>query len=143
MDLRLIKKIISLLESSQLSELSVEHEGFAISLKKQNSHVAYEPIAANSIVSTSAEIAPGAKTPLGTEVSAPMVGTFYHASGPDKPPYIQVGDRITAGATIGIIEAMKMMNAIPSPISGIVEKICVPNASGVEFGQALVIIKQD
>lgn len=143
MDLRLIKKLISLLEDSQLAELSLEKEGFAISLKKHPVNMTYQSIPTTSLVTTPAEKAHTMTQASGTEVSAPMVGTFYHASAPDKPPYIKVGDRIAAGSTIGIIEAMKMMNAIPSPISGVVEKICVPNASGVEFGQALIIVKQD
>lgn len=142
MDLRLVKKLISLLEDSQLSELSLEQEGFSLSLKKAAPPLYQQPL------SIMAPQAPAQQTPppetfTGIEITAPMVGTFYHASAPDKPPYVKVGDRITKGTTVGIIEAMKMMNALPSPVSGVVEKICVPNAAGVEFGQVLLMIRQD
>jgi acetyl-CoA carboxylase biotin carboxyl carrier protein len=145
MDLQLIKKLIKLLEDSSLGELSVEKDGFAISLKKTS----LAPASVMPLTDSSRALQ-SASTPAredshssGVPVTSPMVGTFYHASAPDKPPYVRVGERVSKGSTIGIIEAMKMMNMIPSPISGRVEKICVDNGSAVEFGQTLVIIARD
>lgn len=139
MDLRLLKKLISLLEQSQLSELSVTQEGFSISLKKTPSIKYHHPLPPPAAPAQAEQPSPAP----GIAVPSPMVGTFYHASAPDKPPYVQVGHKVTQGQTIGIIEAMKMMNSIESPISGTVVDICVPNGMGVEFGQALIIVKQD
>ena len=141
MDLRLIKKLITLLEQSQLAELSVEQDGLSLSLKKNMTAL---PTLAPQPTMAAPQQAPAptqALTPVGTEVHSPMIGTFYHASAPDKDPYVRPGDKVQKGDTIGIVEAMKMMNAIPSPVSGTVAKICTPNATGVEFGQVLMIIE--
>lgn len=76
-------------------------------------------------------------------VESPMVGTFYHAPSEDAAPFISVGDKISKGQVIGIIEAMKLMNEIPSEVDGIVEEILVDNETIVEFGQPLVRVRKE
>lgn len=75
-------------------------------------------------------------------VESPMVGTFYHAPAEDADPFVSVGDRVTKGQIIGIIEAMKLMNEIPSEVDGIVEEILVDNETVVEFGQPLIRMRK-
>ncbi|MGB5689050.1 MAG: acetyl-CoA carboxylase biotin carboxyl carrier protein, partial [Woeseiaceae bacterium] len=76
------------------------------------------------------------------EVTAPMVGTFYSASSPGAAAYVQVGDRVSEGDTLCIIEAMKMMNQIESDVSGVIKSIRIQNGEPVEFGQVLFVIDQ-
>jgi acetyl-CoA carboxylase biotin carboxyl carrier protein len=73
-------------------------------------------------------------------ITAPMVGTFYRASSPTTPPYVEVGDQISVGQTVCIIEAMKLMNDLPSEVAGKVVKLCAENGSTVEFGQQLFLV---
>ena len=76
-------------------------------------------------------------------VKSPMVGTFYRAPAPDAPPYVEMGDRVTRGQTVCIIEAMKLMNEIEAEISGVVVKILLENTQPVEFGQELLWIRPE
>jgi acetyl-CoA carboxylase biotin carboxyl carrier protein len=93
------------------------------------------------------EAAPPAASAASTEklheIASPIVGTFYRSSSPDTEPFVQVGDRISAGKTLCIVEAMKLMNEIESDVSGTVVKILVENAQPVEYNQPLVLIKLD
>ncbi len=75
------------------------------------------------------------------EITSPMVGTFYRASAPDEPPFVSVGDRISTGQTVCIIEAMKLMNEIEAEFSGEVVEVLVENSEPVEFGQTLIRVK--
>ena len=74
-------------------------------------------------------------------VSSPMVGTVYLQSGPGEPPFVKVGDRVSAGDVIFIIEAMKVMNQIPAPHGGVVKSVEVENGQAVEFGEVLMVIE--
>jgi acetyl-CoA carboxylase biotin carboxyl carrier protein len=80
---------------------------------------------------------PAAKTPRGAVETSPMVGVYYAAQSPGEPPFVKVGQTITAGETLGIIEAMKIMNPIEATQSGVVEEILVKNGEVIQFGQAL------
>jgi len=75
------------------------------------------------------------------EVTSPMVGTFYRAPAPDAPPYVEVGDRVSTGQTVCILEAMKLMNELECEVSGTIREICVENADPVEYGQVLFRIE--
>jgi len=75
------------------------------------------------------------------EVTSPMVGTFYRAPAPDAPAYVEVGDRVSLGQTVCILEAMKLMNELESEVSGTIREICVQNADPVEYGQVLFRIE--
>jgi acetyl-CoA carboxylase biotin carboxyl carrier protein len=77
------------------------------------------------------------------EILSPMVGTFYRAPAPDAPPYVEVGDRVTRGQTLCILEAMKLMNELEAEVSGVMREITVQNAEPVEYGQALFRIERD
>lgn len=90
-----------------------------------------EPVPANSQASNGADL---------LSVTSPMVGTFYRSSSPSTQPFVQIGDRIAVGQTVCIIEAMKLMNDMPSEVSGRIVKICVDNGSTVEYGQQLFLV---
>lgn len=85
--------------------------------------------------------ASGAAVPCGNVVKAPLVGTFYAASAPDKPPFVTVGKRVKKGDVLMIIESMKLMNEVQSDFDGVVEEILVSNGQAVEFDQPIMIIK--
>jgi acetyl-CoA carboxylase biotin carboxyl carrier protein len=147
MDIRKVKKLIELIEGSDIMELEI-HEGeesVRISrsprtmladprLSVQQAH-AMEP-------TNSADGHPGAASATeGHAIKSPMVGTFYRAPSPSTPVFAEVGQHINTGDVIGIIEAMKMMNQIESDKSGVVIAILAENGQPVEFDQPLLIIK--
>ena len=158
MDIRKIKKLIELLESSQLTELEI-HEGeetVRLSRAQNNAPVTHYapappayaapaamPAAAPPVESAGATDSAAAETqlPAGHEVRSPMVGTYYGASSPDAPPFVKVGQSVQAGDTLCIIEAMKMFNQIEADKSGKVAAILVENGQPVEFDQPLFIIQ--
>ena len=86
------------------------------------------------------EAAPGKKT---VEIKSPMIGTFYRSSNPDTPPFVSVGDKVTKGQTVCIIEAMKLFNEIESEVSGTIVKALLENASPVEYDQVLFVVEPD
>ena len=86
--------------------------------------------------------APVAPVPAGIEITSPMVGTFYSRSSPEAPAYVNVGDSVSVGQTLCIIEAMKVMNEIKAETSGVVKKILVENATAVQFGQPMFLIEK-
>jgi acetyl-CoA carboxylase biotin carboxyl carrier protein len=154
MDLRKIKKLIDLLEESNLAELEI-HEGEetvrlsrvptgGIALAPMQAHAPAAP-AAHPIAATPAAAAPATTDeapglPAGHVVKAPMVGTFYAASTPGAPAFVKVGQQVRAGETLGIIEAMKMFNQIEADATGTVAAILVEDGSAVEFDQPLFVI---
>jgi len=152
MDIRKVKKLIELLDESGIAEIEITEgeESVRISRYAQNVPAAVAPmaapIAAPAAVAPAA--APAAAAPVaeveddGSEVTSPMVGTYYSASSPGAAAYVQVGDRVNEGDTLCIIEAMKMMNQIETDVSGIVKSIRVQNGEPVEFGQVLFVIDQ-
>lgn len=87
-----------------------------------------------------AEPAPGKKT---VEIKSPMIGTFYRSSNPDSPPFVSVGDKVSKGQVVCIIEAMKLFNEIESEVSGTVVKVLVENSSPVEYDQVLFLVEPD
>lgn len=100
------------------------------------------PLAQVSVMQQSAEVsASSAAVPSGNVVKAPLVGTFYAASAPDKPPFVTVGKRVKKGDVLMIIESMKLMNEVQSDFDGVVEEILVNNGQAVEFDQPIMIIK--
>ncbi len=156
MDIRKVKKLIELIDESGVAEIEIKEgeESVRISRQQNNSVVmstpyqaAPAPIAAaapQAVVPEQAPVAaatPAAKEPSGHIVKSPMVGTFYRASSPGAKPFAEVGDDITAGSTICIIEAMKMLNQIEADISGKISAILVENGQPVEFGQPLFSIE--
>ncbi|MFC3902351.1 acetyl-CoA carboxylase biotin carboxyl carrier protein [Acinetobacter marinus] len=132
MDIRKIKKLIDLMIESDLQALEVKEGDQAISLTRRN------PVVAGT-VATAAPVAeaPVVKTPRGAIETAPMVGVFYAAPNPGEPPFVKVGQTISAGETLGIIEAMKIMNPIEATQSGVIDEILVKNGDIIQFGQPL------
>ena len=149
MDIRKVKKLIELLESSGIAELEITEgeESVRITRTPAGTPVyAPAPIAAAAPAPAApapaapAAAAEPADTPDGTRVEAPMVGTFYSAPSPDAEPFVRVGDEVSPGDTLCIIEAMKMMNQIEAEIGGRIAAIQVQNGEPVEFGQVLFVI---
>ena len=94
-------------------------------------------------------IQPAAKAAIGSiadglvAVTAPMVGKFYSAPAPSDPPYVEVGSKVAVGATVGLIEVMKVFTGVKAEVAGVIEQILVPNGEYVEFGQALFLLRPD
>lgn len=146
MDLNKIKELINIVESTGINGLSIEEGDTKIEIKKQpDGSVFASPLPIQAAQSAAAKKEVQAATPdlhgL-TAIKAPMTGTFYAAPSPDMPPFVKVGDRIAVGQPVCIVEAMKTFNEIESDIGGVVEKIIVRNQEPVEFGQALILVKE-
>ena len=144
MDLESIYALMERFERSSLTGLELEQNGTRLKLDKTVA-VAAAPaaaVAAGSAVQTPAAPAPQSEAQSGTQdegeyIKAPLVGTFYAAAGPDAEPFVKVGDQVKKGDTLCIIEAMKLMNEIPSEVDGTVAEICVGNGQVVEYNQPL------
>lgn len=135
-----VKELISLLNENDLTEISVKNGDKEIVIKKDKTVVTSSaPVAQTTPVSVTP--APVPKSDTRRKITSPMVGTFYTASSPTATPFVEVGDVITEGQVVCIIEAMKLMNEIESDISGKVVEICVQNGEAVEFGQTLMYVE--
>lgn len=150
MDIRKIKKLIEMLEESDLVEIEVKEgeESVRISRASQSSSVmvpspamaaAPAPVASAPAVSDSDQ-AEDSGVPEGHTVRSPMVGTFYRSSSPESPPFVEVGQTVSVGDTLCLIEAMKMFNQIEADKAGKVLAILVENGQPVEFDQPLFVI---
>ena len=133
MDIRKIKKLIDLMIESDLQAIEVKEGDQSIALTRRN------PVVANGVAPTVPQNdAPIKKAaPRGAIETSPMVGVFYAAPNPGEAPFVNVGQTISAGETLGIIEAMKIMNPIEATQSGVVEEILVKNGDVIQFGQPL------
>lgn len=149
MDIRKVKKLIELLETSGLAELEIKEGEDSVRISRQSTYLApASPPASAPAPTASAPPEPSPdkpddspQTPAGHQVKAPMVGTFYRAPSPTAKPFIEVGQTVAAGQTLCIIEAMKMMNPIESEVEGTVAAIMVENGEPVEYGQLLFVIQ--
>jgi len=133
MDIRKIKKLIDLMIESDLQAIEVKEGDQSIALTRRNPVVA----AAIPAMPAPSASAPVTKTPRGAVETSPMVGVFYAAPSPGEATFVKVGQTISAGETLGIIEAMKIMNPIEATQSGVVEEILVKNGDVIQFGQPL------
>ena len=157
MDIREIKKILELMKENDLSEFEMEDQGFRLAVKRRSgpesqvvlaapltgvSPAVAAPVAA-APAAGAAPAAPSAKDDDGdlVPVKSPIVGTFYRAPAPDAEPFITVGQEVDEDTVVCIVEAMKVMNEIKAEMRGIVRKICVENATPVQFGQPLFKIE--
>ncbi len=156
MDLNLIRKLVKIVDTSGITDLEIEEDGLRIKVAKKirnnqaNSQpqmiVQSESVAAPvSSTAVTEEKAPTEKSeePTGNihEINSPIVGTFYRAPAPDADPYVQVGDSVSSGTVLCVVEAMKLMNEIESDVSGKVVKILVENGKPVEYNQPLFFIE--
>lgn len=145
-DARLIRRLAGILNDTGLSEIEVEHQGLKIRVARTLSAAA--PLAVAAPVQQAAAppapevaaIAPAAVAAAGESVKSPMVGTIYLQPQPDAPAFVKVGDVVSEGQTLMIVEAMKTMNPIPAPRAGKILEILVLNGQPVEFGEPLAII---
>jgi acetyl-CoA carboxylase biotin carboxyl carrier protein len=156
MDIRKVKKLIELLDESGIAEIEITEGEEAVRISRYPTGAAAAPAPAYappppaapaSQASTPASAQPSepATAPPeedGFQIKAPMVGTYYSASSPGAAAYVQVGDRVSEGDTLCIIEAMKMMNQIEADVSGVIKSIRVQNGEPVEYGQTLFVIDQ-
>ncbi len=154
MDLRKIKKLIELLEESQLGEIEI-HEG-----EESVRLIRYAPAAATSVAVAPVSAAPSAQSlpaeeqdsgtdspeatglPDGEVVRSPMVGTFYSSPNPETPAFVQVGGQVAVGDTLCLVEAMKMFNQIEAEFAGEVVAILVEDGQPVEFDEPLFVIRK-
>lgn len=147
-DTKLVRQLAELLDETGLTEIEVEDEGRKIRVARQISGVVAAAPVAVAAAPAAAAAAPAAAPPAETDlkshpgaVKSPMVGTVYLSAEPGSAPFIKEGATVSAGDTLVIVEAMKVMNPIQAPKSGKVVKICVANEQPVEYDQPLVVIE--
>ena len=151
MDLRKLKKLIDLVEESGIAELELTEDGEKVRISRNftssaptQQHYApahySAPPQGHAPQAAIAAVADAPAVETGHTVKSPMVGTFYRSSSPDSKPFVEVGDTVSVGDTLCIIEAMKLLNEIESDKAGVVKKILVDNGLAVEYGEPLFII---
>jgi acetyl-CoA carboxylase biotin carboxyl carrier protein len=155
-DPRLVRKLADILKETDLSEIEVEHGELKIRVARQMSaapqpQLLAQPQTMTTYLPTAPNLAPApsqqtppvaeAKAQKADAIKSPMVGTVYMQPQPGSPSFIKIGDKVKAGQTLLIIEAMKTMNPIPSPKDGVVADILVADGQPVEFGEPLVVFE--
>ena len=151
MDIRKVKKLMELLEESGMSEIEIKEGEESVKISRYGNSPAPAQHPIQSFVQQQAPVssAPTSQTAspneqpqeTGQSVTSPMVGTFYSAPSPTAKPFVSIGQKINQGDTVGIIEAMKIMNQIESDQSGTVIEILVNDGEAVEFGQSLIVVE--
>ena len=153
MDLRKLKKLIDLVQESGIGEIEITEGEEKVRISRQApgvpmmmappqmQHVALGMPAASGTAEAGAAAAPAPAEPKGHTLKSPMVGTFYRAPSPGAPAFVDVGQSVTKGQTLCIIEAMKLLNEIESDATGTVKAILVENGQPVEYGQPLFLIE--
>ena len=157
MDIKQIQELVKLINKTNIGEITIEEEGVKITVKQKKDPVQHIIAGGQSSQVYSAPpqqqappqpspppaAAPPAETPKTDNyitIKSPMIGTFYRQSGPDKPLFVNVGDEVTVGKVVCIIEAMKLFNEIESEVKGTIVKILVEDASPVEYDQPLFLV---
>ena len=159
MDFKQIQELIKMINKSQIGEVTIEQKDFRITIKQKEenitqvvSHAApvhmppVQQVAPQQLASTSQPSSSQDQKAVSSDanlitIKSPMIGTFYRKSSPDKPNFVEVGDEISTGKVVCIIEAMKLFNEIESEVSGKVVKILVEDASPVEYDQPLFLVE--
>ncbi len=157
MDIKQIQELVKLINKTNIGEITIEEEGVKITVKQkkdpvQNIYTGGQPSQnfGNTSPLVAAAAAPATVATITAElpkpdnyitIKSPMIGTFYRQSGPGKPIFINVGDEVTNGKVVCIIEAMKLFNEIESEVSGRIVKILVEDASPVEYDQPLFLVE--
>jgi acetyl-CoA carboxylase biotin carboxyl carrier protein len=143
MDIRKVKKLIELIEASDIVEIEIKEgeESVRISRACAPAAVSYQaPVATLAAAAAPKEVLAEASTIKGNIIQSPMVGTFYRSPSPSSPVFVEVGKHVKVGDVVCIVEAMKMMNQIEADHAGVVEAILVEDGEPVEFDQALITI---
>jgi acetyl-CoA carboxylase biotin carboxyl carrier protein len=156
-----IRDLIDFIAQTGLNEVDIETKELKLHVKREPDQkvlkssaqvmAAPMPVAPAPVAPAAVAPAPAAPKPEKAatvasntvEVKSPMIGTFYRTANPDSPPFVSVGDKITKGQTVCIIEAMKLFNEIESDVSGTIVKVMVENASPVEYDQVLFVVEPD
>jgi acetyl-CoA carboxylase biotin carboxyl carrier protein len=159
MDFKQIQELIKMVNKSNIGELTIEQKDFRVTIKQKEEHItqvvssaaqapvysmAPQPAAGQQPASSgaSAEKPKGAEASSSTvTIKSPMIGTFYRRSSPDKPNLVDIGDDVTSGKVVCIIEAMKLFNEIESEVNGKIVKVLVEDASPVEYDQPLFLVE--
>jgi acetyl-CoA carboxylase biotin carboxyl carrier protein len=159
MDFKQIQELVKMVNKSNISELSIEQDKFKITIKQKDNEPpvytvpAVAPVyqqvpQAAPVAQPSQATAPAAEAPKAdakadnlVTIKSPMIGTFYRSPGPDKPSFVNVGDEVSSGKVVCIIEAMKLFNEIESEVSGKIVKVLVDDASPVEYDQPLFLVE--
>lgn len=152
MDIKKIQELVKLITKTNIGEISIEEKDFKITIKQkkeatqnfvapqfQQAPQQLPPVPASKTEKPKEEPAP--KVDNLVTIKSPMIGTFYRQAGPGKPIFINVGDEVTEGTVVGIIEAMKLFNEIESEVTGKIIKVLVEDASPVEFDQPLFLVE--
>jgi acetyl-CoA carboxylase biotin carboxyl carrier protein len=153
MDIRKVKKLIEMLENSSLNEIVIKEGEESVKLVKSAGNIQTPQMIAASpqlLAPAIEEKEPEEKTKeepedkiiSGKSINSPMVGTFYSSPNPGADSFVKVGDKVSEGDVLCIIEAMKMMNEVKSDYSGIIKEILISDADPVEYGEALFIIEE-
>ncbi|MBS1749927.1 MAG: acetyl-CoA carboxylase biotin carboxyl carrier protein [Bacteroidetes bacterium] len=158
MDFKQIQELIKIINKSNIGELTLEEKDFKITIKQKEEQVTQlvSPAIPSATYSAQYPITPSVSSEPGTEkpktsatpkadnlitIKSPMIGTFYRRASPDKPILVEVGDEVTPGKVVCIIEAMKLFNEIESEVSGRLVKVLVEDASPVEYDQPLFLVE--
>lgn len=163
MEYKQIQELLKAVNKSNISELSIKDGDFEITIKQANTETQFVAVQASMpqmmqpapqqmmqapqapqqqiAAAPAASSAPAAEASNTVTIKSPMIGTFYRSSGPDKPPFVGVGDEIKPGQVICIVEAMKLFNEIESEISGRIVKVLVDDASPIEYDQPLFLVE--
>ena len=155
MDIKQIQELVKLINKTNIGEITIEEEGVKITVKQKKDPVQHivagAPVAYSApppVQATAAATPPPASAKPAIEpkadnlvtIKSPMIGTFYRQAGPDKPIFASVGDEVTPGKVVCIIEAMKLFNEIESEVKGKIVKVLVEDASPVEYDQPLFLV---
>jgi acetyl-CoA carboxylase biotin carboxyl carrier protein len=147
MDIRKVKKLMELLEQSGMSEIEIKEGEESVKISRygntplQPQSFVQQPIPASQAIATPPSSTTEALSLNINSITSPMVGTYYSAPSPTAKPFVSIGQQVKEGDTIGIIEAMKIMNQIEADQSGVVVNILVKDGDAVEFGQPLIVIE--
>lgn len=154
MDIKKIQELVKLISKSNIGEIKIEEKDFKITIKQKKEAVqnftAPQFQQQAPLQLPAAQAAPKTETPKEEStpkqdnlltIKSPMIGTFYRQAGPGKPIFVNVGDEITTGSVVCIIEAMKLFNEIESEVTGTIVKVLVEDASPVEFDQPLFLVE--
>lgn len=149
MDIRKVKKLIELLEESRVSEIEIHEGEESVRISRHGPGVTqtvmhvpatHESMPVQATPTSPSPAGETAPAETGHVVKSPMVGTFYSSATPGSPAFVEVGQTVTVGDVLCIIEAMKIMNQIEADIGGVIDKVLVKNGEPVEYGQPLFVI---
>lgn len=140
MDLRKLKTLIDLVSESGVAELEIREGEDHVRIVNPTRASAAAALQPQTVITAAGAVAPEAPAAEKKTINSPMVGTFYRSPSPGAKPFVEVGQKVAAGDTVCIIEAMKLLNEIEAETNGVIREILVENGSPVEFGQPLFVI---